>query len=389
MQNPHDTQPKRPQSLSSDTQPKRPQPQRNQARQQVQGPGCWAWGILSVIATAFSIGVVAVAGLFGYLNGQALVTTYATGTLQAVVQEQITTLIPQDIAEGNVALLGLRIAGLASLTPPPDELAGLIATGTQFAIDNQPTATHTPTPSATASSTAAPLSTSTIAPTTDTTASSSDDDALFDLDALFAEAQTQMAIADYDEATKTLDAIMAIDETFRPVEVEEMMFDALYTQANNLLRSGSPGTLAAGIVKADEAELYGDIGNLGGERYIAGLYLNAVSQEATNPQGAINRFNQVYASAPNYMDVRNRIFDLYVQLGDISFENEDYCAAASQYTSALQFFQSGDVQTRQQTAQTSCGTGQAPADTSSAGEGSGDSTTDTTAPATSAPIGQR
>jgi hypothetical protein len=342
-----------------------------------------AWLALGVLAGAFSLLVIGVAGLIGYWSGQNVVAEYAAATQQAFVQDQINVLIPTDIAAGNVALVGIRLEGLASLTPPPAEMGMLVATGTAFALQRQPTVTPTPSPTPTITPTVA----ASAAPTQTTIPTVPAEGALYDLDALYAEAQAQLSASDYDAATRTLDAIIAIDPTYRTDELNGLILRALTTQAAALLRSGTPDTLAAGIVKANEASRYGDIGELTYEVYIAGLYLNAASREATDPLGAITGFSNVVAQAPNYLNTRTRLYNLRVKVGDEAIALFDACAAVPQYQAALQLFQSGDVELKLQSAQTACSSGQAPVGVTPNADGSAPVVT--TTPAGPSPIGQR
>ncbi len=399
MQPNTDTQPKRPANA-----PNRPPQQPPQSEADRSGPGCLAWGLLALAGGAFSLLVVFVAAILGYLNGQTLVEQNAVGTQQAFINEQLTTWIPRDMEAGNVVLLGARIEGLASLTPAPQEIAGLIATGTQFALDNQPTVTPTPTstftpaPSAT-TTVAAPTATTVSVPTTPPQTPTGDDpDApLFDVETLFAEAEAQMAAEDYEEAVLTLDAVSGLDPDFRPAEVEALLFQAWETRARMLLRSGDPANLAAGIRAATEASAYGDIGELSYESYIAGLYLDAQSREALNPQGAITVYNNIYTQSPGYLDVRTKLYTLNRDLGDALYEAFDFCPAAQRYVAALAI-QPGDSSTEQklQAAQGSCDSGQPPAgavtgEAPATGDESGEDTPPpaTATPSGPAPIGQR
>ncbi|MEO0562081.1 MAG: hypothetical protein AAF125_08205 [Chloroflexota bacterium] len=377
-----DTQPIRPQPGPHDTQPKRPQgaPQRANST----GPGCLAWGLLSVAGGAFSLLIVFIAGLFGYLSGQDMVAASAQVTQQAFIDEQLTTWIPRDLASGNTALLGARIEGLASLTPAPPEVAGLIATGTQFAVENAATATPTITPTLepTATPTTAPVTaTATVAPLPTTDPALDEDAPLFDVNALYAEAQQQLAAEDYEGAVLTLEAIVAVDPEFRASEIEGLLFDTWLTRARLLLRSGDPSDLAAGIRAENEASNYGDTGDISFDAFIAGLYLDGQSKEELNPLGAITSYSNVFAQAPNFLDVRTKLFTLRVEVGDEYLAAFDFCPAAEQYQAALGIQpNNADVQTKLQTAQSSCTTGNPPPDSG---------TTDTTGDSAPAPIGQQ
>jgi tetratricopeptide (TPR) repeat protein len=181
-----------------------------------------------------------------------------------------------------------------------------------------------------------------------------EDEPLFDAGELFAEAQMQFSAGEFSDAAETLDAVMAVDPNFRSDEVNALMLQSLTRQAETLLRSGNPDNLSVGIVNANEAAAYGDIGELSYESYIAGLYLNAQSREGNNLQGAIEGYSAILAQAPNYMDVRQKIFDLRVELGDLYYTAFDFCPAVVQYQAALQLFTRPDLQTKLDASLTSC-----------------------------------
>jgi len=341
----------------SDTQPIQPQP----AEEGTSGPGCLAWGLLMVAGGAFSLIVVLVAGLAGYITGQEQVNTQAEAGRAATIDAYLLE-IPTRVAEGNTAYIEGYIDWFAQLTPVPTELAMLQATGTQLALNVEPTlpplATDLPTLAATDAPTQTPAPA--LSPTATEAASVdvSDPNApVYDPAALFLEAEAQIADGQLDEAAETLDALMGVDPSYRPDEVQQTMFSVLERQARLLLRSGDPANLALGIVKANQAEAYGDLGEVGYERYIAGLYLNAQSREGTNPLGAIQGYTEIYNQLPNYLDVQDRIFSVRVELGDEAYDRFDWCPAVVQYQAALQVASAPDVQQRLETAQTSCAAG--------------------------------
>jgi len=352
-----------------------------------------AWGLLALAAGAFSLILVVIAGVVGYLNGQGEVDTLVEGTKQAQISQYLTE-VPTRIAEGNAAYIEGYIDWFGELTPAPPELAGLIATGTQFALDRQPTATPTPTNTPPATPTPAPPTSTpppaaTSAPTQSAPAADDADAPLFDAAVLFAEAQAQMSAGEYEEAARTLDAVMAVDPAFRADEVQALMLQALTQQATLLLRSGETADLSAGIVKANEAEAYGDIGDLAYERYIAGLYLNAQSKEGTNPEGAIEGYSQIYAQTPNYLDVRTKLFNLRVELGNVYYEALDFCPAVVQYQAALQIVTAPDIEAKLETAQSSCSGGAPPTNVTPGTPGDTSAPAATPTPAGVAPIGER
>ncbi|MFZ4828949.1 MAG: hypothetical protein ACOYLB_16490, partial [Phototrophicaceae bacterium] len=166
------------------------------------------------------------------------------------------------------------------------------------------------------------------------------------------------------------------DATYQAQAVQTLMLETLRAHALELFRSGE---LAQGIIVADQALLYGEIGELGYERYVAGLYLDAVSLDQINPGGAIAKWSAIYAQNPTYADVKNRLYQSYLNYADLLMNQLDYCAAEQQYTAANLLLYSPDAESKRLTAQGACQSGvQA---TPSSGTPSADQ------PATTAPIG--
>ena len=159
-----------------------------------------------------------------------------------------------------------------------------------------------------------------------------------------------------------------------------------------VLRVGTDKAYAVGEIVGDYiwSEAFGDIGDLSYERYIAGLYLNAQSLETTNAEGAIQRYTEIYNQAPNYLDVRSKIYSLRVKVGDAYYETFDFCPAVVQYEAALQLVNSPDIQRKLETAQSSCSSGSAPVNTTpQAGNTSTEAQPTTDSSGSVAPIGQR
>lgn len=339
--------------LNDQTQPRRPivqtQPLPPEAqRPDTVAPGCWMWAILVVMAFGFSAVLVMGSGLWGWANGAQAIRTYGLQTQQAVIQEQLTTWIPRDVAEGNTLLLEQRLIGLASLTPPPSELAMVYATATQLSA-TLATVAVTATPTATATVAISPTVAFTPSPTVaDVNAP------LFDVAVLFTQAQTLYTNGEYAEAAKTLDSVMALDSTYQTEAVQALMLEALRAHALGLFRSGE---LAQGIIIADQALQYGDIGELGYERYVAGLYLDAVSLDQINPGGAIAKWAAIYSQNPTYQDVKNRLYQSYLNYADLLMIQLDYCMAEQQYIAASLLLYSPDAEAKRLVAQGACQSG--------------------------------
>jgi hypothetical protein len=171
---------------------------------------------------------------------------------------------------------------------------------------------------------------------------------------LLSEAQAEIADGNFTDAISTLDAIRAIDPNFRTQDVNDMLFNALYTSAMNNFRLPD-GSLAEGIVLANRAEEFGDIGELAFERDVAQLYLDAQSYLNVDYPQAIRILNSVYVLSSNYKDVQSLLFGQYVGYGDAFVAGMEPCQAVPQYDAALQL-RPGDpnVVSKRDSAQTAC-----------------------------------
>jgi tetratricopeptide (TPR) repeat protein len=312
------------------------------------GPGCFTWGIVGVLAFGVGLAIVLLAGAAGWTSGQRMAQDHATATQNAEINDQLVR-IPGDIASGNTVLLDARIRFLATLTPGVPGVADLVQTATALYTLNRPTAT--PEVIATATLEAATPTTEPEIIVPQATGGA------FDLAAMLQQARTAVSTAQYLDAIDLLDAIVAVDDTYERTEVRALMLEALSTQALRLFRSGS--SLAEAIVLTDRAKEYGLSGDsdLHFEQYVAALYLTAKSAVGTNYPVAIQALQEVYNTAPNYLDVQQLLFDQIVAYGDAWVAQGEYCPAASQYQNALTMFNSPAVAGKRDAAATACAQG--------------------------------
>jgi tetratricopeptide (TPR) repeat protein len=301
-----------------------------------------------VLAFGVGLAIVLLAGAAGWTSGQRMAQDHATATQNAEINDQLVR-IPGDIASGNTVLLDARIRFLATLTPGVPGVADLVQTATALYTLNRPTAT--PEVIATATLEAATPTTEPEIIVPQATGGA------FDLAAMLQQARTAVSTAQYLDAIDLLDAIVAVDDTYERTEVRALMLEALSTQALRLFRSGS--SLAEAIVLTDRAKEYGLSGDsdLHFEQYVAALYLTAKSAVGTNYPVAIQALQEVYNTAPNYLDVQQLLFDQIVAYGDAWVAQGEYCPAASQYQNALTMFNSPAVAGKRDAAATACAQG--------------------------------
>jgi hypothetical protein len=303
------------------------------------GPGCIVWGIIGMVSVLLAGVLVIISTFAGWNSGVTIARSNATATIASDIQIQCERM-QTDIDEGKTGLLQRRIEVLQESTPAPDCLAEFIPTATALYIQSLPTETSTPTQTPTATITPSPQATDIIEATATvevvaTEASSS----LFeyDLDGLLAEAETQLAEQNYQDAIDTLDAMIAIDENFQRTKIESLYFNALTSEATRLYHTGK---LAEGIVITGRAEAYGDIQGLNYERFIAQLYLDALRLKITKPAESVRLFSRIAyeQGLTNYLNgqVISQLQEAHANYGDSLSEQGDYCTARDQYTASLQ-----------------------------------------------------
>ncbi len=330
-------------------------------RQRGRAATCLIWAVAAAIFLLLAGAVVIVAAYAGWGTGVEAARANAT-VAAAVTQQKQCELIPSDLAAGNFDLARRRIESLRSVIPAPDCLLPLLPTATAAYLMAQPSPTAIPTQTATQP---APISTP---PPIPASATPAEDDSgwTYDLGALLAEAQADIQARDFVAAIDTLEAIIGLDGDYNREQVRGLALQALSAQALLLYRSGK---LSEAIVLTDRAEVYGDIGELNYERYVAEQYLTGQRYKTTNPALAVLRFNEIYYQHnSNYMNgqVAGELQDALRYYGDALALQGDACQAKDQYAAALELYPNyspvsrGELTTKQQQTAQDCGA-QAPA----------------------------
>jgi hypothetical protein len=287
------------------------------------------------------------------------VDLHLTATQEAIINEQL-DLIAQALDAGDIAQFEQRVEFLATQTPAIPQVPNLYSIATAWA--EQPVQTQeTPQPQLT-DEPSSPVDQQTPPPAETTSGNLSD----INLDELLAKAQQEISLNQLEQATRTLDLIIRLDETYQSQTIRRMIFDVLVQQATiayqvTLVNPRQTGTLAEAVRLTDQAERYGStaqLGNLAYERELANLYLNAISAIETADYGvAIRRLELIRAYQTEYKgaNINRLIFDQYVAYGD-AFANydRDFCRAAEQYRVALTIFADGSVSGKRDNASAQC-----------------------------------
>ncbi len=327
-------------------------------------PGCLAWGVVGVFSLGLALVVVLLATFAGWNDGLRTAHSHATETRIADRDTQC-RLLPTDIAAGRFSLAERRFddlaeneAGLPScaqeyVLAATEAYNASLATATPGITPTvSPTATSTPTPPEPTAADVQPAQPT--QPQTAPTVTSA-----FDLAGLLDEATLLMNEGNYREAIRTLDAIKQIDDSFRTQEVDMMLFNALTNRANRIRLSG--GNLGELVQLVNRAENYGDVAELGFERDVAQIYLDAQSFIDIDYRRAITLLLQVKNFSTNYRDVNALLVDQYEQYGDAFGFGGEYCRALEQYNAALQIQNAPGLVTKRDAAQQQCNAVQTPA----------------------------
>ena len=288
-----------------------------------------------MVAAAFSLlsalFVILAAAYAGWNAGVNDARAEATQGAEVETQGQC-ELLRQNLADGKLALAQSRMDWLQRQSSPSSCLLELAPIATAAFLNAQPSPTQPPTAtSAPATWTPAPSTT----PLPPATATSAEPGWSYDLEALLAEALSELDQGDYPAAIQSLEAIVSIDEDFQRDSIRALLLEALTAQALALYRRFD---LSEAIVLTERAENYGDIGELNYERYIADTFLIGQRHKATNPAEAVRRFSEiVYQHNPNYMNgqVIGELQDALRYYGDALLRAGDACRALEQYGSAL------------------------------------------------------
>jgi tetratricopeptide (TPR) repeat protein len=296
--------------------------------------------VIGFIVVCLSCSIIALAGLAGYNDGVRELDDNAESTRLADISAQY-NLALTDVAIGNRELAALRLEHVVLTLGANVPNAAALLTQVK-AVTPTPTATLTPTPSPTPENTATPMPSATAGI------------ALPDPDALFAEVQSAMTLRDYETAVERINILQGLDLQYRKSEVDGMLHEALTTLSRRYLTDPTGDRLAEGILLAEQARAIAPIGELGYEAYVAGRYLDGLHAEGVECLLAVREWESIYAEAPQYRDVAERLGNSYAACGDAYTYQTEYCPAEQYYSWALGLINSSEVRARLDTAREQC-----------------------------------
>ena len=171
-------------------------------------------------------------------------------------------------------------------------------------------------------------------------------------DDLYREATTHYEAEEWEDAADVLTQLRALDLAYEAEIVEEMLFNSLYEAGMALLNEDrlEEGIFyldqAVALRPLDEDALY--------QRSLAVQYMTALGYWGVDWERCIERFEQLYAIAPNYKDVFRRLYRAHVTYADAWYAQEEMCPAEEQYTFALQLMNDPAIEQKQADAAEVC-----------------------------------
>ncbi len=151
---------------------------------------------------------------------------------------------------------------------------------------------------------------------------------------LFSQAQTFYDEGKWDDVVLTLERLRALDPDYEPEAVEELLFATYYDQGLELINEGR---LEEALRYLDKAlELKPAQEEVLEQRKSAALYLTAISYWGADWDKAITNLYKLYSIEPDYMDVKQRLYEAYMSNGDLYADQYEWCSAEDQYSLALE-----------------------------------------------------
>ncbi len=227
-------------------------------------------GVVVLSTLCLCLTMVGLAGFAGYRDGLATNDARITQTLATGVAQQYATGV-SDLQAGYAELAEARFAWIVETLRAPTQYA--LDSPIQLAVARTVAAytdTPFPTPSPSQTPTFTPLPTQPATLTPDP----SQNPAYF-----YEQAETALRLADYEDAIDWLDALMALDPTYRAEEVRALLIKALTQQGKIYLRGQNEDgedKLARGVYLVYRASDLGEIEDtLLGEAIFVEKYVNA------------------------------------------------------------------------------------------------------------------
>ena len=278
----------------------------------VRKPRRWPWVLLGILLIVL---LGAVGAYLGYRNALTIKIANANSQKALATATQF-ELGLADQKAGNLAQARERFEWVISVDP---NFPGAAQKLTEVMLAQAVVNTPTPQPSPT------------LTPTPDTRG----------VDALFAQAQSDLRNKQWQDAINTLETLRKDNINYHAVDIDGMYYIALRNLGvENIL---SDGNLEGGIYDLTLAERFGPLDrDADGYRTWARYYITGASYWGIDWSQVISYFSQVVPAFPNLRDgsgktATERYMIALEQYGDQLAGKGDYCGARAQYKLALSY----------------------------------------------------
>ena len=151
---------------------------------------------------------------------------------------------------------------------------------------------------------------------------------------LLSQAQTFYDEGEWDEVVLTVERLRTLDPDYEPEAVEELLFATFYDQGLELINEERWEEALRYLDRALELKPAQE--DVLQQRKLAALYLTAISYWGADWDKAITNFHELYSIKPDYMDAKHRLYEAYVNRGDLYADQDEWCSAEDQYSLALE-----------------------------------------------------
>lgn len=164
---------------------------------------------------------------------------------------------------------------------------------------------------------------------------------------LLQQAKAAYEAGEWTTAAGTLTQLRALDSEFNTTEVESMLFTCLYNAGAAYLEEDE---LEKGIFYLDQAVALRPLDTeVVLQRDLAARYQDTLGYWGVDWEKAISALEELYAAAPTYKDVFQRLYQANLEYGDSLTAAGEMCPAELAYTRALRL--SSDPQVEQKRAE--------------------------------------
>lgn len=152
-------------------------------------------------------------------------------------------------------------------------------------------------------------------------------------DAMWADAQALYAAGRWADAIARLQQIRNAEGGFTSAQVEEMLYTAYVSLGGEKANSGS---LEEAVTLFDRAlALRPDAADTRALRDVTAQYVDALTYWFADWPRVIELLESLYASNPDYRDVRQRLQRAHVEYADSLSRQDEWCDAAGQFIAAI------------------------------------------------------